>query len=487
MRGPHLLLAVAVIGASALQAQTDLSVFSTTGRAAATTFVTDYQAIGINPANLGWAGRWPKKKVFFGFAECSVSANSEALTRDDLRASVLGKAGSFTQEQKLDAARTMAGKGFTLNADIMSFGAAFRTDAFGGIGFQVRDRAHWSSTLGPLATDLLFLGSTSSYFDRVVLANGDTIPNTGNFSQATIDQIVQGIRDGNLLTLSTLLKGTRISFNWYREYNVSYGRRIFHGEDVELYAGIGLKYLSGYGIIDISADGEGTLGAFSALSPLFDVDYGSVAGATNTVRKSSGGLPQAVGNGSGMDLGLSALIAGKWKFGVAVTNLGSINWKGNAFSANDGYLADLASSGLDSYNMIDGINDFTSKNSVLDWSGERSRKVPLPANLRLGTGVLLGEVAEIGVDVVVPLNDQPGNFDKAFVGFGGDIRPTQWLQFSLGLMTGGGFSTRLPAGITFNVAKGTFEFGVASRDVITFFASHDPTISLCVGFLRFRI
>lgn len=487
MRTPRLLLAVAVIGALDLQAQTDLSVFSTTGRAAATTFVTDYQAIGINPANLGWPGRWPEKKVFFGFAECSVSANSEALTRDDLRTSVLGKTGRFTQAQKLDAAKTMAGKGFTLNADIMSFGAAFRTDAFGGIGIQVRDRAHWSSTLGPLATDLLFLGSTSSYFDRVVLANGDTIPNTGNFSQATIDQVVQGIRDENLLTLSTLLKGTRIAFNWYREYNVSYGRRIFHSENVELYAGIGLKYLSGYGIIDISADENGTLAAFSALSPFFDVDYGSVAGATNTVHKSSGGLPQAVGKGSGMDLGLSALIAEKWKFGVAVTNLGSINWQGNAFSANDGYLADLASSGLDSYNMIDGINDFTSKNSVLDWSGERSRKVPLPANLRLGTGVLLGEVAEIGVDVVVPLNDQPGNFDKAIIGFGGDLRPTKWLQFSLGVMTGGDFRTRLPAGITFNVAKGTFEVGIASRDMITFFASHDPTVSLCFGFLRFRI
>jgi len=487
MRAPHLLLAFAVIGAFNVRAQTDLSVFSTTGRAAATTFVTDYQAIGINPANLGLAGRWPGKKVFLGLAECSVSAYSEALTRDDLRESVLGKAGKFTHAQKLEAVKTVADKGFTLDADIMSIGAAFRTDAFGGIGVQVRDRARWSSTLGPLASDLLFLGSTSSYFDRVVLANGDTIPNLGNFSQATIDQIVQGIRDENLLTLSTLLKGTQITFNWYREYNVSYGRRIFKSEDVELFAGIGLKYLSGYGIIDISADGDGTLTAFSALSPLFDVDYGSVAGATNMVPGNNGGLPQAVGKGSGMDLGLSALIAEKWKFGAAIVNMGSINWKGNAFSANDGYLEDLASSGLDSYNLIDGINDFASQNSVLEWKGERSRKVPLPSNLRVGTGVLLGDVAELGADVVVPMNDQPGNFDRAIVGIGGDIRPVKWFQFSAGLMTGGGFRTRLPVGIAFNVANGTYEVGIASRDVITFFASHDPTISLCFGFLRFRI
>jgi hypothetical protein len=35
--------------------QAEMSVYSATGRAGvATTFVTDYQAIGINPANLGF-------------------------------------------------------------------------------------------------------------------------------------------------------------------------------------------------------------------------------------------------------------------------------------------------------------------------------------------------------------------------------------------------------------------------------------------------
>ena len=76
MGNRYLLHGLALIAATPMMAQTEMSVFSSTGRADATTFVTDYQAIGINPANLGWAGRYPKKKVFIGLAESSFSAYS---------------------------------------------------------------------------------------------------------------------------------------------------------------------------------------------------------------------------------------------------------------------------------------------------------------------------------------------------------------------------------------------------------------------------
>jgi hypothetical protein len=481
----HLTYVLATSVLTPLMAQTDLSVFSTTGRAAATTFVTDYQAIGINPANLGWAGRWPKKKLSIGLAEASFSAYSEALKREDLHASVLGRFNDLNQEQKTAAAKDFANAGVTVNVDIMSFGAAFRTDAFGGLGFQVRDRAQWNSVFGPLASDLLFMGSSSSYFDQLVLSSGDTIPNAIGLSQATVDQIVEGIRNGEPLTLSTLFKGTHVSFTWYREYDLSYGRSIIHNDALEFYAGVGLKYLSGIGILDLSTDASGTYTAFSALSPFFDVDYGKATLSTNATARNSF-LPRAVGHGFGLELGLSAIIAQKWKVGASVTNIGSIKWEGNVYSANDAFVTSLISDGLDSYDVLDGIDDIVSENNTDSWQSEGSRSVALPTNVRLGAGLVLGDLAEVGADVVLPMNDEPGNYNKAVLGIGGDLRPVKWLQLSAGVVTGGDYDTKLPVGITFDVGQGTWEFGVASRDAITYFTENNPTVSLCVGFLRFR-
>jgi hypothetical protein len=75
-------------------------VFNTTGRAAATTFVTDYQAIGINPANLGWTWRHTDKHVAVGVAEGSYSLYSDALTRDDMRDRVLDANFRFTTTRR---------------------------------------------------------------------------------------------------------------------------------------------------------------------------------------------------------------------------------------------------------------------------------------------------------------------------------------------------------------------------------------------------
>src|SRR5436190_2115418 len=85
-------------------AQTEMSVFNTTGRAAATTFVTDYQAVGINPSNLGWKWRYENKHLAFGVAEGSYSIYSEALTREDMRNRVINVDVTFTEAEKQEAA-----------------------------------------------------------------------------------------------------------------------------------------------------------------------------------------------------------------------------------------------------------------------------------------------------------------------------------------------------------------------------------------------
>lgn len=462
-----------------------MSAFSSTGHAAATTFVTDYQAIGINPANLGWKWRFENKHIAIGLLEGTYSIYSDALTRDDMRHRMINVDLDFTEAEKQAAGRAFADAGVTLNADVMLMGACYASEKLGGFAFQVRDRAQWNSKFGPGMAELMFEGYRSNYFDLLVLVTGDTITNYSSLPPDSLALIASGLASSPQL-LSTVLNGSNVSFTWYREFIVSYGRRIAATEKVQIYGGIGLKYLLGIGIIDMRAENNSFSG-YSSLSPYFDINYGETARQNpSSVTAKNTLLPEAVGNGFGLDLGLSALIDEKWKAGFAVTNIGSITWKGNVYTADNGTLVELASNGLDNYNFFSGIDDFVTNGGLLEWKGSADRVVALPTNVRIGLGYVFGTKAEFGVDVVVPTNSEPGNYESAVIGIGGAVWPIKWLQLSMGVATGGSAATKLPVGITIIPGNGTWEAGIASRDAVTFFAEKNPTVSLSLGFLRFR-
>jgi len=479
------LLSLATFQGLTVKAQTELSVFSSTGRAAATTFVTDYQAIGINPANLGWKWRFEGKHLALGLLEGTYSVHSDALTRDDMRERVLNTDFRFTQAEKEEAGRIFANAGAKANADLMALGLCYANEKVGGIAFQVRDRAQVLTHMGPRMAELVFEGYRSNYFDLLVLATGDTVANYADMSPDSLAMVVLGVATQPQL-LGRVLNGSNVGMTWYREFNFSYGRHLVRNDRFELHAGIGLKYLLGIGIVDIRAERDDVNG-FSSPSSDFQIDYQQgdrMPGARLTGGKLA--FPKAVGNGFGLDLGLSALIAGSWKIGAAVTNLGAINWTGNVYTANDGNLVELATAGLENYNFINGIEDFATNSGLLEWERGQRRRVPLASVARAGFGKVFGDRGEIGADVILPLNDEAGSLESPVMGVGGDVRPFRWIQFSAGLMTGGGQPMKLPAGITFIAGNGTYEAGFASRDVITFFTQRNPTVSLSMGFLRFR-
>lgn len=480
-------LAAALLGTSApvLLAQNELSAFSSTGRAAATTFVTDYQSVGINPANLGWKWAHEGKSLAFGLAEGSYSVHSDALTRSDLRDRVLSADFRFTQAEKEEAGRVFANAGVIAQVDVMSIGASFYHEQVGGFAFQVRDRAQFSTRFGARMAQIAFEGYRSDYFDLLVLATGDTVVNYANMSADSLAMVVLGVATEPQL-LGRVLDGTRIGATWYREYNFSYGRHLVRNDGFELHAGVGLKYLVGIGIIDVRAE-NGSISGFSSLSDVFGIDHERLErrpGARLTT--SDLFFPQAAGRGFGVDLGLSALIDGQWKIGAALTNLGSITWDGQVYTVSNGSLVDLASAGLDNYALVDNLADFVTDAGILTWEQGRARKVPLASTARIGVGRQFGRWAEVGADLVLPLNEEPGSLQSALFGVGGDVRPVSWLQLSAGLMTGGGYDTKVPVGITFIAGNGTWEAGIASRDVITYFSEKNPTVSLSIGFLRFR-
>ena len=500
------LLAFGVLFASSASiAQYELSSFTTTGRGGATTFVTDYQAIGINPANLGWTAEFEEKKIAMGFSEMSYSLHSEALSKQELRDQFKamrptwlggdgGASDPFTYEEKLQAAQSFADAGLAMNIDLGSFGFAFTTEKFGGFGFRINDHFQWYSQLGPTASDLLFLGKTSSYFDSLTVVND---LGGGNYDTTVIandPSVVQGYDQEDILNgfsaipqmIGEVLTDTRMSMMWYREYNFSYGKKIFEKDSVfALYGGFGIKYLQGIGILDIQAPG-GELDAFAALSPVFGIDYGAAGAANPSSISGSGFPPKSVGSGWGYDFGVNAVLFNKLKLGLAVTNAGSITWDGNVYSIRDTLVTSTESAGLQSYNVFNSLDDLAGDDGLLAWDGETERKVALPSMIRLGASIKLGKMLEVGVDIITPGNRVPGNLEKSVIGFGGDFKPLPFLKLQAGVMTGGNYGTQVPLGIMLMAPSGAYEFGIASRDAVSFFVKNGPTLSLSLGFARMR-
>ena len=241
-------------------AQQELSSFTSTGRGGATTFVTDYQAVGINPANLGWTWEQEQKKVAFGFAEYTYSIHSDALSKQSLRdelGSILRNRTTedFTHAEKVQAGQDFANAGLAFNVDFGSFGGAITLNKFGGLAFRINDRFQWYSQLGPQASELLFQGKTSSYFDSLIIVNGidtSTVANDPSAYDYDTLNVLSGFASIPQ-ALSSVLDGTRMSLSWYREYNLSYGRKIIELDSViSLYGGIGVKYLQGMAIMDLT-------------------------------------------------------------------------------------------------------------------------------------------------------------------------------------------------------------------------------------------
>jgi hypothetical protein len=470
--------------------QAEYSSFTSTGRGGATTFATDYQAVGINPANLGWTWDFEEKKVAWGLAESSYSIYSEALTKQQLRNMVSeafkGNGGNFTQAEKIQAARDFTETGFSLNADIGSFGIAFTGKKLGGIGFRVNDRFQWNSTFGKMASDILFLGYNADYFDSLIVTNGvdtSTIANAEDWTSDSLN-VVNGFANAPKF-LSEIMNGSQMKMSWMREWNLSYGRKLFEIDSTfALYAGVGIKYFQGIAYLDIRSENN-QLDAFSALSPVFGIDYGSAANLNPSTVTGSGMKP--VGNGFGFDFGVNAVLFNKLKLGLAVTNIGSMTWDGNVYTVQDTLLFDTENPGLENYNIISQMGDILGDNGLFKYEGLESKTVKLPTALRFGASMKFGKIIELGTDIIIPMNDEASNFNKAIIGFGGDIKPVKWLKLQAGFMTGGNYDFQIPIGITFIAKNGTYEAGFASRDAITFFSKNGPTLSLSMGFIRWRI
>ncbi|MEN8957068.1 MAG: DUF5723 family protein, partial [Flavobacteriales bacterium] len=407
---------VCSISSFTLFAQGEGSVFSSTGRGVSTTFANDYQALGINPANLGWSKEFKKKTFVFGFMETGFSASSRLFNNEVVQnvQSIplnfgVNTSSSYADFQELSSDLQ---DGLTFNVDSRLFGIALTTKKLGGFAFAVTERYSMNIGLSKDFADIVTFGFAAPYFDSLVVQNGSmnsTIANTrANYDSVQNDAsatILSG-KSSNPKSISGLMNGTRLKVSWIREFNFGYGRQIVKNEKYGIYGGIGVKYLTGMAIFDLESSPT-NLSAFLSYSPTFS---GSGSGLFST-GSFTPQLPKAAGTGWGVDLGLNIKAFKRMKIGIAVNDIGSITWKENTFSAAaDTALSNFSVGGLyQNPPSSSAAFDSVLNNLVTIQSGNFERTVTLPSTLRIGVGIQFGKRLEIGAEMIAPLNDNPGN------------------------------------------------------------------------------
>jgi hypothetical protein len=478
--------------AQQMKAQGEFSSFTITGHGLGTVFASDYQCLGINPANTAVKYNEKSKRFAFGLLEGAFSLNSGVLTKKELVQNIFQSGfGSINRDQQLMYAQQFAQQTNAMDLDVMLIGASMNLGKLGAIGFSMRDRMDMYSKMGPEVAELIWLGSTASMFSDLIIetANGnyDTIPNSPDINADTLAMVVQGISNLSNSSVNSILQGTKFNFSWIREFNFNYSRPIVETDDWSLYGGVGIKLLRGQAMMSIVAEDNITQ-AHAAFSPMFEIDTDSLSNPTDMNFTPKLSKMDPVGRGMAVDLGVTLKVKDTFFASAAVTDIGGMNWNTNVYEFSNDTLNTLAYNGMQDVNLVNNLSQLSLGSDMLKWNGVSSFHTKMPATMRAGAAIMILDVVKVGIDAVAPLNREVSNLQKGIITMGAEVKLPLNFRISGGVVKGGNYNTpRITAGLTKSSLNGVYEWGIASRDIITYFSKNEPTVSMAVGFLRFKI
>ena len=311
------------------------------------------------------------------------------------------------------------------------------------------------------------------------------------------EQLISLALDGNTIGKIYNFNDAEMEGWWLRNYSLSYARdlkEIPQNIFKQISFGLTIKYVQGIsyaGIDHLKSNLEtgqsnelithGDFLAYSAFSSNFNVKY-DFDSTSNEGNKNFSPFPSPAGTGFGFDFGLAANLNDIWKFGIAVTDIGKVNWNKNvvSFSSNEAfYLSDITEKGV-----LDSLSaSFTGKGEYIT-----NISTSLPTALRLGLSLQVDKVTNffpgtmlIALDYNQGFNNRPGNSTTPIVSFGAEWKPMNWIPFiRSGLSFGGndGFDWAFGLGIK----AGFLEFNFGSPDFkYVFMANTAKRISLSIG------
>jgi hypothetical protein len=461
----HILLLLAIAFATPLCAQIDMGIPSAAGKGGTSTAVVkDWEAVGINPSNLGWNSNY---KFSISLMSFGLSAQSKAMDFATLKHAMLHPSDTFTTAEKQNYADLFTNPdGFNLTANVNWLATSVYFPKLGGLAFTVRDRAYGHVGLNHNAADILFNGINSSvYTDSSIYSKN----------------------------ISTIFDGCNITYLHFREANLAYGRRImkFGTEDsdgnpaIQIFAGVGFKFI--WGMANVNGKIEnGTILGQSAISTNYSINYGNIK---NFTPEKTGSLFNNVGTGMGFDFGSSVILKNKFRIALSVTDIGKINWTNNVLIASDTTMPhlDTTNTGLNNWNVGSQAGFLFAANGFMNYKPAEDYSSNLPTRMRFGFGIKLGKRVDLGADLVFPLNKTLYNLSKPYLALGADIKIVEVVKVNVGVSGNGDLGYNVPLGITLG-PLGPLEFGLATGDALTFVdKSRNPNLSVCFGFLRLNI
>ena len=446
-------------------AQVDIGLPVATGKGgAANGIVKDWECIGINPANLGWENnyKFSISTMIFG-----ISAQSKALDYNQMKNAILYPSDTFsTADKKLFADLFTTQDGLNLQSNINWLTLSFAFPKAGGFAMNLRDRSFAHVTLNENAADILFNGVNAEIFNDTMALLNDPI--------------------------SKIFDGSKASYLHYRELNFAYGKKLFgiggtkDSSKVSVYIGAGIKYLWGLGNFEMIAE-SGVLTGHSALSSKYGVNYGNIQ---NFTPETSSGIFPSVGGGTAFDLG-AGVGAGKMKITFSAVDIGKITWDKNVLVTHDTLMPDTTQfnfSGINSWNMAEQASQMFNDSGIIEFKPGPAYSTDILSKFRIGIGYQFTKRIVAGADMVLPMNDNPANLEKAFFAMGTEIALASNFFFSVGVSGNANYGFSLPCGITLGRFAKIFEVRVATNDILTYLSKgNNPNISLSLSLFRLNV
>ncbi len=445
---------------AAATAQTDGFLFNYMGLGASTALVTDYQTIGVNPANLGLV---TQHNVAFEIGGAGFSLFSDGLPKSALRDFSFGNTTEISIEEQLAIAKDLMGESYKINTKINVLAFSFGMGKAGTLAMSFGLALNQSFRMGGVASSLFFEGfDYEGYFDTIV-----STPD-GGYGVAY-----------DPLSLSEKTDSTQLSFNVQTAVDLAWGRQWFAGENLNLYAGVGARYVMSYAYVDFSST-DGEIGGQAALG----LDLINTPDFINTFDANQQPF-QPVGTGIGFDVGVTAELFQNLRLSGAIVNIGNVNYTLNTLAFNDIVLDTVYYEGVESTAAGDIISTLLKDEEIIGYEGVENFTAPLPTTMRLGASYNVTNFLTVAGDVNVPVSTTARNFSAAQIGLGARVTVARFLQLSTGVTSGGGYGLNVPAGLIFNFPF--MEFGLGTRDIAIFFGEDNPTISWVFGIMRFKI
>jgi hypothetical protein len=452
MRKINLLLNITILFPICLRAQLNF-VFpvGTAKGGAITAQANDWEVIGVSPSNLGWESN---DRISFTILNIGISAQADQLTLPNVEKIISGK--DTNMLERIASSHS----GLNIYGNFIWAAFSIKIPKIGGLALSISDRAFGNITMSPNIT-------SSSQFQTAFAAIASTAFTSQN-AQKFNGQVNINTADSLQMLVNTLnsFSGSYVSMYEFREINVDYGRELFKiGSDdstaFKFYGGVGLKYL--IGLADIH--GQFVNGTVTA-------DY---AIENNPIYSP---IPSnAPGQGYGIDIGTS-MVYKKWKFAVAVTDIGSINWTGTHATLNDTIVAERIIT-----DRSDSSNSSNVKNYI-QTNGEKFTTI-LPSKFRLGASYKVNNLLTVASDVIMPLNNAVGNLIGTYYSIAGHLTLFKALVLDAGFATAKNYGVVMPMGIAFG-HKVQIYFGV--NDVLTYFGKTTNTdLSAAVGLIRVNL